>query len=445
VLLTPEGGLPVSFGTEQPAGDREIEGDKMTSAFKEFLKKDSAVGILLMIATALAMLCANSQLIVFYEYFLDTPIELRLGRNIHIAKPMLLWINDGLMAIFFLLIGLEVKREVMVGQLSSRAQIALPGIAALGGMLAPAAIYVMINAGDSTALNGWAIPAATDIAFALGVLALAGDRVPSSLKIFLLALAIMDDLGAIIIIALFYSGDLSTSMLVLAAACLVALVILNRFKVMQITPYMWVGALLWIFVLKSGVHATLAGVTLAFAIPLKTPKDSDISPLEYLEHELHPWVSFLILPVFAFANAGIPFAGMSFGDLFHAVPLGIMLGLVAGKLIGVYGFSMGAVKIGLAQLPRGATRQHLFGVAALCGIGFTMSLFIGGLAFEHTGGDAETYLLTHRMGILAGSLIAGIAGYLILKLAPPVDAAQAVTAEADIMPPESGPNQVTQS
>ena len=417
----------------------------MTTAFKEFLKKDSSVGILLMIATGLAMLFANSQLAVFYDYFLDTPIEVRLGRHIHIAKPMLLWINDGLMAIFFLLIGLEVKREVLAGQLSSRAQIALPGIAALGGMLAPALIYVMINAGDSTALNGWAIPAATDIAFALGILALAGNRVPASLKIFLLALAIMDDLGAIVIIALFYSGDLATSSLILAAICLVALVILNRLKVMQITPYMWVGALLWIFVLKSGVHATLAGVALAFAIPLKNPRDPDHSPLEYLEHELHPWVSFLILPVFAFANAGIPFAGMSFGDLFHAVPLGIMLGLVVGKLVGVYGFSIAAVKMGLAQMPKGASGQHLFGVAALCGVGFTMSLFIGGLAFEHTGGDAETYLLTHRMGILAGSLVAGIAGYLILKLAAPVDTEQAVTAEADRQAPAPRPNLEAQS
>ena len=312
-------------------------------------------------------------------------------------------------------------------------------------MLVPAIVYVLINAGDRVALNGWAIPAATDIAFALGVLALAGKRVPSSLKIFLLALAIMDDLGAIVIIALFYSGDLATSSLILAAFCLLALVLLNRLKVMQITPYMWVGALLWIFVLKSGVHATLAGVALALAIPLRNPREPDNSPLEYLEHELHTWVSFLILPVFAFANAGVPFAGMSIGDLFHAVPLGIMLGLVVGKLVGVYGFSVGAIKMGLAQMPEGATNRHLFGVAALCGIGFTMSLFIGGLAFEHTGGDAETYLLSHRLGILAGSLIAGVLGYLVLRLAPPVDTAQAVTAKPDLKAPGSAPNQVTQS
>lgn len=391
----------------------------MPLTFKEFLHKESSVGIFLMIATALAMLFANTPLEVAYNYFLETPLEVRLGRHIHIAKPLLLWINDGLMAVFFLLIGLEVKREVLVGQLSSRSQLALPSIAAVGGMLAPALIYVLINAGDSIALNGWAIPAATDIAFALGILALAGDRVPSSLKIFLLALAIMDDLGAIIIIALFYSGDLSNGMLLMASICLAVLVILNRLKVESITPYLWVGALLWIFVLKSGVHATLAGVALAFAIPLKSRKNQDYSPLKHLEHELHPWVSFLILPVFAFANAGIPFKGMSFSDLFHAVPLGIMLGLVVGKIVGVYGFSAMAIRLGVAKMPDKATTQHLIGVAALCGIGFTMSLFIGGLAFEHTGGDAESYLLTNRIGILAGSLIAGIGGYLILRLARP--------------------------
>jgi NhaA family Na+:H+ antiporter len=265
-------------------------------------------------------------------------------------------------------------------------------------------------------LNGWAIPAATDIAFALGILALLGDRVPSSLKIFLLALAIMDDLGAIVIIALFYSGDLSINMLIMAHLCLLLLFILNRLKVENLAPYLWVGAFLWIFVLKSGVHATLAGVALAFAIPLHSRKKPGFSPLEYFEHELHPWVNYLILPLFAFANAGIPLSGMGFGDLFHPVPLGIMLGLVIGKLVGVYGFSSLAIKLGIAQMPARATTWHLFGVAALCGIGFTMSLFIGGLAFEHVGGDAASYLMTHRIGILAGSLIAGIGGYLILRL-----------------------------
>lgn len=393
----------------------------ISAFFKEFIKKESSVGILLMVATALAMLFANSSLRPFYDFFLDTPFEVRLGRNIHIAKPLLLWINDGLMAVFFFMIGLEVKREVLVGQLSSREQIILPSIAAFGGMLCPALVYVLINAGDVSALNGWAIPAATDIAFALGILALLGDRVPSSLKIFLLALAIMDDLGAIVIIAIFYSGDLSVGMLILAAICLMLLVILNRMKVEALAPYLWVGVFLWIFVLKSGVHATLAGVALAFAIPLHSKKKPGYSPLEYFEHELQPWVNYMILPVFAFANAGISLDGMAFGDIFHAVPLGIMLGLVVGKLVGVYGFSVAAIKMGVAKLPDKATSQHLFGVAALCGVGFTMSLFIGGLAFEHVGGDAVSYLTTHRIGILSGSLIAGLAGYLILRTAQPAE------------------------
>ncbi|MDH3809714.1 MAG: Na+/H+ antiporter NhaA, partial [Desulfuromonadales bacterium] len=240
----------------------------MTDFMKEFLKKDSSVGIILMIATVLAMIFANSPLHFIYDFILDTPLEVRLGRHIHIGKPLLLWINDGLMAVFFFYIGLEVKREVLVGQLSSRAQIVLPGIAALGGMLVPALVYVLINAGNSAALNGWAIPAATDIAFALGILALLGDRVPASLKIFLLALAIMDDLGAIVIIAIFYSGDLSMTMLVLSTICLAILIVFNRLKLENIAPYIWVGVFLWIFVLKSGVHATLAGVALAFLIPL---------------------------------------------------------------------------------------------------------------------------------------------------------------------------------
>jgi NhaA family Na+:H+ antiporter len=388
----------------------------MNENIKAFLKKDSSVGILLMGATLLAMIFANTPLHTLYDFFLETPLEVRLGRHIHVAKPLLLWINDGLMAVFFLLIGLEVKREVLVGQLSSRAQIILPGIAAFGGMVVPALVYVLLNLGDSTALNGWAIPAATDIAFALGILALLGDRVPSSLKIFLLALAIMDDLGAIVIIALFYSGDLSVTMLVLSSICLAALVILNRMRVESLAPYLWVGAFLWLFVLKSGVHATLAGVALAFAIPLHKKSNPEESPLEDLEHSLAPWVSFMILPVFAFSNAGISLSGMGLSDLFHPVPLGIMLGLIVGKLIGVYGFSMAAIKMGYAKLPEGAANQHILGVAALCGIGFTMSLFVGGLAFEHTGGDAVTYLSSHRLGILTGSLIAGLAGYFILAM-----------------------------
>ncbi|WP_020678372.1 Na+/H+ antiporter NhaA [Geopsychrobacter electrodiphilus] len=388
----------------------------MPEVLTRFLKKESAVGILLMIATLLALLLANSPLHGFYEYVLETPLEFRLGRHLQVAKPLLLWINDGLMAVFFLFIGLEVKREVLVGQLSSKAQIILPGVAALGGMIVPALLYAAINRGDPAALDGWAIPAATDIAFALGVLALLGERVPSSLKIFLLALAIMDDLGAIVIIALFYSSDLSVTMLVLAAICVALLFMLNRLQVENIAPYLWVGAFLWIFVLKSGVHATLAGVALAFAIPIQSRKNPAYSPLTSLEHSLHPWVNYLILPVFAFANAGIPLADMGITDLFHPVPLGIMLGLVVGKLLGVFGFSLIAIKLGLASLPQNANLRHLLGVAALCGIGFTMSLFIGGLAFEHIGGDAVAYLTTHRLGILSGSLVSGLLGYSILSL-----------------------------
>jgi len=367
-----------------------------------------------MVATALAMIFANTRLEWLYDYILETPFEVRLGRHIHIAKPMLLWINDGMMAVFFLLVGLEVKREVFEGQLSSPAKIILPGIAALGGMVVPALIYVLVNADDPTALNGWAIPAATDIAFALGVLALLGNRVPPSLKIFLLALAIMDDLGAIIIIALFYSGDLSVGMLLLSGGCLLILLVQNRFGIEHLAPYLFIGVLLWIFILKSGVHATLAGVALALAIPLKSRKNPESSPAKALEEDLHVWVNFVILPVFAFANAGVPLHEMGLVDLFEPVPLGIFLGLVLGKLLGVFSFSYGSIKLGWTQLPEGASLYQLLGVSALCGIGFTMSLFIGGLAFEHTGGEVN-YLLTHRIGILVGSLVAGLLGFGLLR------------------------------
>jgi len=383
---------------------------RLLKGFQAFLEKESAVGILLMIATVLALLFANTRLAGLYDYFLETPIEVRVGRHIHIDKPLLLWINDGLMAAFFLLVGLEVKREVLVGKLSSLQKMLLPGVAAVGGMLVPALCYLLFNAGDRVAAQGWAIPAATDIAFALGVLALLGDRVPASLKIFLLALAIMDDLGAIVIIALFYSADLSTSMLLLAFGCLLILLVLNRCRVTHIAPYISIGILLWIFVLKSGVHATLAGVVLAFAIPLPG-REGEASPLETLEHDLHPWVNFFILPIFAFANAGIPLAGMTLGDVLQPVSLGIFFGLVVGKLVGVFSFSLAAIRIGIARLPDGATLPQLFGVSALCGVGFTMSLFIGGLAFEHTGTD---YFVAHRVGILLGSLVSGLLGLAIL-------------------------------
>jgi NhaA family Na+:H+ antiporter len=384
-------------------------------------RPEAASGILLMLAAALAMLAANSSFSSTYDQLLELPVAVKFG-GWELAKPLLLWVNDGLMAIFFLLIGLEVKREMLVGKLSTTEQVMLPGIAAIGGMLVPALLYFSVNADDPGALNGWAIPAATDIAFALGLLAIAGgDRVPGSLKAFLLALAIFDDLGAIVIIALFYSGDLSTGALFAAALGLVCLVALNRFGVQNLVSYAVVGLFLWVCVLKSGVHATLAGVAIAFAIPLV--KDEKKSPLHLLEHELHPWVSYGILPVFAFANAGLSLSGMTFGNLFEPVPLGIFLGLVVGKQMGIFGFSWVAARIGIVRLPADATWTQLWGVSAICGIGFTMSLFIGTLAFEHLP-DAE-YLVANRLGILAGSLAAGILGALILWLAPakePLDA-----------------------
>jgi NhaA family Na+:H+ antiporter len=320
------------------------------------------------------------------------------------------------MAIFFLLIGLEVKREFMEGELSQFSQVVLPGVAAVGGMVVPALIYVWLNKGDSLALNGWAIPAATDIAFALGILSLLGKRVPISLKIFLLALAIIDDLGAIVIIAVFYSADLSIFSLMLGVVCLVLLVAMNIANVKKVAAYIILGVILWVCVLKSGAHATLAGVALALAIPLKTEDEEGHSLLRHLEHTLHPWVSFAILPVFAFANAGVPLHDFSLANILDPVPLGVLLGLVVGKQIGVFGFSFTCIKLGIASMPERATMLQLYGVSTLCGVGFTMSLFIGMLAFEHTGGD---YLITHRIGILLGSLISAVLGYGVLRVAPP--------------------------
>jgi Na+:H+ antiporter, NhaA family len=381
----------------------------MRKWIKSLTGKETIGGMLLIMATLLAMLVANSPLRPWYDELLSLPIEVRVGA-LEIAKPMLLWINDGLMALFFLLVGLEVKREFLIGQLSSREQVVLPAIAAVGGMLVPALIYVAVNFGNPQALDGWAIPAATDIAFALGVLALLGERVPVSLKVFLMALAIMDDLGAIIIIAFFYSGDLSTGMLVMAGILMLVLVGLNRLRVARLSIYLVVGVALWICVLKSGVHATLAGVAVALVIPLRIRPDGE-NPLEFLEHALQPWATYFILPCFAFANAGIALGGMGVADLLDPVSLGIVLGLVVGKLAGVFGFAVLSIKLGLARLPEQATLAQLLGVAALCGIGFTMSLFIGGLAFEHSGTDS---LLAYRIGILLGSLIAALLGLLIL-------------------------------
>ncbi|HEX6383896.1 MAG TPA: Na+/H+ antiporter NhaA [Anaerolineae bacterium] len=384
-------------------------------AIREFLRLESASGLILIGMAILAMLLVNSAPAYLYDALLETPFEVRLG-SLEVAKPLLLWINDGLMAIFFLLIGLEVKREILDGQLSSPSQVALPGIGAVGGIVVPVLIYVWLNRADPVALNGWAIPAATDIAFALGILSLFGERVPVSLKVFLLTLAILDDLSAIVIIAIFFTSDLSMLALVLAGLMLIVLFVLNRLGVTRIAAYALVGVALWVLVLKSGVHATLAGVALAFAIPLRARDAEGHSPLRHLEHTLHPWVAFGIMPIFAFANAGVPLAGVSLSTLVQPVPLGIAAGLFVGKQVGVFGFSWLAVKLGLARLPNEVSWSGLYGTAILCGIGFTMSLFIGSLAFEHGGPDYGTPV---RLGILTGTLLSAVLGYVVLRYALP--------------------------
>jgi NhaA family Na+:H+ antiporter len=383
----------------------------VVKAIKDFIRLESASGILLLVAAILAIVAENSAGKGLYDALLGTAVEIRIG-DFQIAKPLLLWVNDGLMALFFFLIGLEVKREVLAGELSDPSRVVLPVIAAIGGMAFPAAIYAWINWGDPVAIKGWAIPSATDIAFALGVLALLGSRIPQSLKLFLMTLAIIDDLGAIIIIAIFYTADLSVTSLSLAAAAVVILFIMNRRGVLQLAPYILVGIILWAAVLKSGVHATLAGVLTAMFIPFKTVPGDTHTQLEKLEHDLHPPVVYGILPLFAFANAGIPFEAMTLEYLLHPVPMGIAAGLFFGNQIGIFGLSWLAIKLGISKLPQDASWLQLYGIALLCGIGFTMSLFIGSLAFEQGGSDLA---VDNRVGILAGSLASGILGYIILR------------------------------
>jgi len=382
------------------------------SLFTRFFQLEAASGLLLIAAAVLALIINNSPLSYLYSGLLDVPVAVQVGA-LNIAKPLLLWINDGLMALFFLLIGLEVKREVVDGHLSKPSQVILPATAAVGGMVIPALLYWFINRDNPAAVAGWAIPTATDIAFALGVLALLGKRVPVSLKLFLMTLAIIDDLGAIIVIALFYSGTLSSVSLLLAAACLVVLIAMNRLGVVKLGPYMIVGLILWVCVLKSGVHATLAGVALALCIPLRT-RNAETSPLLSLEHALHPWVAYAILPLFAFANAGVSLAGMTVESFTHPVPMGIAVGLLLGKTVGVFGLTWLAVKLRLAALPEGAGWGQILGVAILCGIGFTMSLFVGSLAFAP--GSSE-YAGMDRMGILTGSFFAAVIGYAVTAMA----------------------------
>ncbi len=386
----------------------------MKTVIEEFIKKESSAGVILIFVTIFALLLKNTGFSDLYDSFLATPVEVRFGA-LHIDKPLLLWINDGLMAIFFLLIGLEVKREILEGHLSSFSQIALPGFAAVGGMVVPAAVYLFFVGTDSVGTQGWAIPTATDIAFALGVLSLLGKRVPVSLKIFLMALAIIDDLGAIVIIALFYTAELSTLSIAVAAAAIAVLFIMNRLGVDRKAAYILVGIVLWVSVLKSGVHATLAGVALAFSIPLTQRKviagNIKRSMLKSMEHDLHYWVAFFILPLFAFVNAGVDFRTISVDQILTPVPLGIAAGLFIGKQVGVFVFSFIAIKLGLAKLPENSNYMQLYGVSILTGIGFTMSLFVNSLAFP----DPTMFMFADKLAILVGSFGAGILGYLILR------------------------------
>lgn len=388
----------------------------LTQKIRRFFALDMAAGIVLAISAVLAMLVANSPWHDSYEHFLHLPIGLKVG-NFILEHHLLHWINDGLMAVFFFLVGLELKREILVGELSDVKKIILPAVAAVGGMVVPALIYALFNFNHADLLKGWAIPSATDIAFALGVLTLLGSRVPLSLKVFLASIAIFDDIGAILIIALFYSGGLSWSALGLAGAMLGVLFLMNRLNVTRLSAYALIGVVLWLAMLKSGIHATIAGVLLAMFIPMTDMSNPDESPLENLEHDLQETVNFLILPLFAFANAGIFLGGSGLSSLTHSVPMGIALGLLLGKPIGVMLFSWLGVKSGLAKLPEGVNWQQVLGVAILCGIGFTMSLFIGGLAFAGLEKGFD-----ERLGIVLGSVLAGVIGYMYLnKILPKVD------------------------
>lgn len=382
----------------------------------DFIRLESFSGVLLVFSAAVAIIIANTPLYGLYDYILHNVyfrigfINKDAGMDIEVTKSILHWINDGFMAIFFFLVGLEIKREFVEGELSTPSQALLPALVAVGGMVVPAAIFWFINRDVPGNLSGWAIPTATDIAFALGVLALLGSRAPIQLKILLTAIAVLDDLGAIIVIALFYSGNIFFGSFYLVIVLLVALFILNRWRVMRAAPYIILGIILWLAVLKSGVHATLAGVAVAMFIPVRSAKDPEHSPVENLIHTFHPWVAFLILPVFAFANAGVPFTGMGLHSLLDPLTLGIIAGLFIGKQLGIFATLYGAVKSGLCPMPKETNWKQLYGMSILCGIGFTMSLFIGGLAFAGIEQQAEI-----RLGVLAGSILSAVIGYGIIR------------------------------
>ncbi len=380
-----------------------------SNALVNFFKKESATGILLLIATVAAMAVANSPFKSLYDAFNDIPVVVQIGHLV-IAKPLILWINDGLMAIFFFMVGLEIKREVVEGELKDPKKITVPALAALGGMALPALIYTAFNFHRPEAMAGWAIPTATDIAFALGILSLLGDRVTPLLKLFLLTLAIIDDLGAIIVIALFYTEGLSYISLGVVATTLVILFLMNRRGVVNNTAYILIGIVMWTAMLKSGVHATLAGVILGLFIPIRNNKES----FHHLEHSLHAPVNYVILPLFAFVNTGINFADLGYKDLVDTLTLGIVTALFLGKQLGIFLFSWIAIKLGLGKLPEGVGYKELYGLSIIGGVGFTMSLFIGSLAFE-SGGLPDAALVDERVGILIGSLLSGVMGYLYLR------------------------------
>lgn len=390
-------------------------------AIDRFFSHEASGGILLGLSAIAALIVANSALQPSYEWLLNLPFAVTLGGE-GLEKPLILWINDGLMAVFFFLIGLELKREILEGKLKNPRDVILPGLAAVGGMAVPALVYLFFNWGNPDTIGGWAIPAATDIAFALSVLALVGSRVPAALKVFLLTLAILDDLGAIVIIALFYTAELKVDYLFLSLLPLGAMLWLNLKGSHRMAPILLLGVVLWVLVLKSGVHATLAGVITAFLIPLKDKWGK--SPLHALEHGLSPYVLFFIVPVFAFANAGVSLAGIELGDMLAPLPLGIALGLILGKQIGVFGATWATVKLGFAQLPHGVTWAHIYGLSCLAGIGFTMSLFIGSLSFA----DPEL-MNAVRLGVLSGSLISGVVGFAVLRMSATAQEEEAVPAE----------------
>lgn len=385
--------------------------NEVSLRFSEFIKSESAGGILLMATAALAMILANTPLSTFYDLIINTPVHIRVG-PLEIAKPLLLWINDGLMAVFFFLIGLELKRELLIGELSDRRKIILPVLGAVGGMLIPSLIYIAVNYKDPAAMRGWAIPAATDIAFALGILSLLGSRVPISLKILLTSLAIFDDIGAIVIIAFFYTDTISLTAVAVAGVCICILFFMNRKGQETFSMYVFIGSIMWVALLKSGVHATLAGVVLAVFIPMQSRKDPERSPLMEIEHDLHSAVAFFVLPIFAFCNSGINLSNATLEFITHGVPVGIALGLFLGKQLGIFGFIWLGIQLKFSSIPEGMSWGSLYGMSALCGIGFTMSLFIGSLAFDTS---SSQMVFDERLGIIIGSLLSGVVGTLILQ------------------------------